>query len=35
VEVAAFNIKLKSSGINSAKELDERLIAKMTAGRKP
>ena len=30
IEVAAFNAKLKAAGYNPAKELDERLIAKMT-----
>jgi HPr kinase/phosphorylase len=30
IEVAAFQTKLKSSGYNPAKELNERLIAKMT-----
>jgi HPr kinase/phosphorylase len=30
VEVAAFHVKLKQSGYNSARELNERLIAKMT-----
>lgn len=30
IEVAAFQTKLKASGYNAAKELDERLIAKMT-----
>ncbi|MBI3876461.1 MAG: HPr kinase/phosphorylase, partial [Verrucomicrobia bacterium] len=29
VEVAAFQTKLKLSGYNPAKELNERLIAKM------
>ncbi len=29
IEVAAFNSKLKSSGYNAAKELNDRLIAKM------
>lgn len=32
IEVAAFQTKLKSSGYNPAKELNERLIAKMTGG---
>src|SRR5277367_152248 len=30
IEVAAFQVKLKSSGYNPAKELNERLISKMT-----
>ena len=30
IEVAAFQTKLKASGYNPAKELNERLIAKMT-----
>jgi HPr kinase/phosphorylase len=30
IEVAAFNTKLKSSGYNAAKELNDRLIAKMS-----
>jgi HPr kinase/phosphorylase len=30
VEVAAFQTKLKLSGYNPAKELNERLIAQMT-----
>jgi HPr kinase/phosphorylase len=30
IEVAAFHIKLKSSGQNAAKELNDRLIAQMT-----
>jgi HPr kinase/phosphorylase len=34
IEVAAFQTKLKASGYNPAKELNERLIAKMT-GLKP
>jgi len=32
IEVAAFQTKLKLSGYNSAKELNDRLIAKMSAG---
>jgi HPr kinase/phosphorylase len=35
IEVAAFQVKLKQSGRNSAKELNERLIAKMSEARKP
>lgn len=30
IEVAAFQVKLKSAGINSAKELDNRIITAMT-----
>jgi len=30
IEVAAFHMKLKSSGQNPAKELNDRLIAQMT-----
>ena len=30
IEVAAFQTKLKESGRNSAKELNERLLAKMS-----
>jgi hypothetical protein len=30
VEVAAFHTKLKVSGYNPAKELNERLLARMT-----
>ncbi|MBU6400677.1 MAG: HPr(Ser) kinase/phosphatase, partial [Verrucomicrobia bacterium] len=33
VEVAAFQTKLKASGYNPAKELDDRLIAKMARHR--
>lgn len=33
VEVAAYQTKLKQSGYNPAKELNERLIAKMTEGK--
>jgi hypothetical protein len=33
IEVAAFQTKLKASGYNPAKELNDRLIAKMAAGR--
>jgi serine kinase of HPr protein (carbohydrate metabolism regulator) len=29
IEVAAFQIKLKSSGYNPAKELNDRLLAQM------
>jgi HPr kinase/phosphorylase len=32
IEVAAFQAKLKASGYNPAKELNDRLIAKMTQG---
>ncbi len=32
IEVAAFQTKLKMSGVNPAKELNERLIKKMTQG---
>ena len=32
IEVAAFQAKLKSSGYNPAKELNERLISKMSSG---
>ena len=32
IEVAAFQTKLKSSGYNPAKELNERLISKMASG---
>jgi HPr kinase/phosphorylase len=31
IEVAAFQTKLKTSGYNPAKELNDRLIAKMSA----
>jgi len=34
IEVAAFQTKLKMSGYNAAKELNDRLIAKMAAGNK-
>ena len=34
IEVAAFQTKLKASGYNPAKELNDRLIAKMAAGNK-
>ena len=34
IEVAAFQTKLKASGYNPAKELNDRLIAKMAAGSK-
>jgi HPr kinase/phosphorylase len=32
IEVAAFQTKLKMSGVNPAKELNDRLIAKMAQG---
>src|SRR5438874_127154 len=35
IEVAAFQAKLKSTGYNPAKELNERLISRMTAAAKP
>jgi HPr kinase/phosphorylase len=34
VEVAAFHTKLKTSGYNAAKELNDRLVAKMAAAAK-
>ena len=34
IEVAAFQIKLKSSGRNPAKELNDRLIAQMAGQRR-
>jgi len=34
IEVAAFQAKLKLSGYNAAKELNDRLLAQMSAGRK-
>jgi HPr kinase/phosphorylase len=34
IEVAAFQVKLKSSGYNPAKELNDRLISKMAAAAK-
>jgi HPr kinase/phosphorylase len=34
IEVAAFQTKLKASGYNSAKELNDRLLAKMSAANK-
>ncbi len=34
IEVAAFNTKLKTSGYNAAKELNDRLIAKMSKASK-
>ena len=34
IEVAAFQTKLKISGYNPAKELNERLIAKMSSEKK-
>jgi HPr kinase/phosphorylase len=35
IEVAAFQAKLKSTGYNPAKELNDRLISRMTAAAKP
>src|SRR2546423_9832657 len=35
IEVAAFHTKLKASGYNPAKELNDRLISRMTAAAKP
>jgi HPr kinase/phosphorylase len=35
IEVAAFQAKLKATGYNPAKELNERLISRMTAAAKP
>jgi HPr kinase/phosphorylase len=35
VEVAAYQTKLKMSGFNAAQELNERLIAHMSAGNPP
>src|SRR2546423_10575001 len=35
IEVAAFHTKLKASGCNPAKELNDRLISRMTAAAKP
>jgi HPr kinase/phosphorylase len=35
IEVAAFQAKLKSSGYNPAKELNDRLISKMAAAARP
>ena len=35
IEVAAYQTKLKMSGYNAAQELNDRLIAKMTAGNPP
>ena len=35
VEVAAYQTKLKMSGYNAAQELNERLIAHMSAGNPP
>ncbi len=35
IEVAAFQAKLNMSGYNAARELNERLIAQMTAGNPP
>lgn len=35
IEVAAFQTKLKSAGFNPAKELNDRLIARMAAAAKP
>ena len=34
IEVAAFQAKLKSTGYNPAKELNERLISRMAAASK-
>jgi len=34
IEVAAFQTKLKSSGYNAAKELNDRLISRMAAAAK-
>ena len=34
IEVAAFQTKLKSAGYNPAKELNDRLVAKMAAASK-
>ena len=34
IEVAAFQTKLKISGYNAAKELNDRLLAQMSAGNK-
>src|SRR5207247_8890216 len=34
IEVAAFHTKLKASGCNPAKELNDRLISRMTAAAK-
>jgi hypothetical protein len=33
IEVAAFQIKLKSTGRNPAKELNDRLLAQMSAAK--
>jgi HPr kinase/phosphorylase len=33
IEVAAFQMKLKASGYNPAKELNDRLISKMASSR--
>ncbi len=35
VEVAALQVKLRSSGVNAARDLNERLIAQMAAGSPP
>jgi HPr kinase/phosphorylase len=35
IEVAAFQIKLKKSGSNSARELNDRLLAQMAGGKAP
>jgi HPr kinase/phosphorylase len=35
IEVAAFQIKLKKSGRNSARELNDRLLAQMAGGKAP
>jgi HPr kinase/phosphorylase len=34
IEVAAFQVKLKSAGYNPAKELNDRLLARMSANQK-
>jgi HPr kinase/phosphorylase len=34
IEVAALQVKLKSSGYNPAKELNDRLLARMATGQK-
>jgi HPr kinase/phosphorylase len=34
IEVAAFHVKLKSTGVNPAKELNDRLVSRMTASGK-
>jgi HPr kinase/phosphorylase len=35
IEVAAFQVKLKMSGQNAARELNQRLIAQMSPGAPP